>query len=92
MAYHGGGTECFQTFVNVPKVLQQRSLELIGEGHAYFDLKRFRSGIDRNYSGSNHHSSARKTVSGDSPNWIYKIPMTAIDDDVNFNLTEADNQ
>ena len=69
----------------------QRRLELIGEGHAYFDLKRLNKGIERDYNGSNHLDGFRLNVAAADSTWVYKIPQSAIDDDYTYNLTEEDN-
>ena len=72
-------------------VYLQRRLELIGEGHAYFDLKRLNKGVERDYEGSNHLEGYKLNVGAGDTAWIYKIPQRAIDDDANYNLTEVDN-
>ena len=72
-------------------VYLQRRLELIGEGHAYFDLKRLNKGVERDYEGSNHLEGYKLNVGAGDTAWIYKIPQRAIDDDATYNLTEVDN-
>ena len=69
----------------------QRRLELIGEGHAYFDLKRLNKGIERCYEGNNHLPGYDINIAGDDSLWVYKIPQSAINNDLIFNLTEEDN-
>ena len=69
----------------------QRRLELIGEGHAYFDLKRLNKGIERNYEGNNHLEGYAINVTENDSSWIYKIPQNAINNDYIYNLTEEDN-
>lgn len=69
----------------------QRRLELIGEGHAYFDLKRLNKGIERNYEGNNHLDGYDLNIAGDDSLWVYKIPQNAINNDYTYNLTEEDN-
>lgn len=78
--------------ISVEDVYLQRRLELIGEGHAYFDLKRLCRGVERNYEGSNHLEGYKINVLAGDKSWIYKIPQVAIDNDRVYNLTEADNQ
>lgn len=80
-----------QTGISLEDIYLQRRLELIGEGHAYFDLKRLNRGIDRNYEGSNHLENYKVAVGGADSAWVYKIPQRAINDKVTYNLTEEDN-
>ncbi len=78
--------------VNVDDIHLQRRLELIGEGHAYFDLKRLNKGIERNYEGNNHLEGFQLNVAENDSAWVFKIPQSAIYDDYTYNLTEEDNQ
>lgn len=80
-----------KTSVTADDVYLQRRLELIGEGHAYFDLKRLNKGIERNYEGNNHLEGYKLNVAADDSTWVYKIPQSAINDDRTYNLTEEDN-
>lgn len=59
----------------VENVYFQRRVELIGEGFAYFDLKRMAKGIDRNYEGTNHLKGYELTVPAGDPRWVYQIPQ-----------------
>lgn len=68
--------------VDVASVYLQRRLELIGEGFAYFDLKRMHKGIDRNYEGNNHLDGYAITVSADDPVWTYQIPQKEIQENI----------
>lgn len=74
--------------VTVEDVYLQRRLELIGEGFAYFDLKRMRKGIDRNYEGNNHLAGYALTVGPDEVVWTYQIPQTEIQE--NIYITDED--
>lgn len=56
-------------------ILQQRRIELWGEGFAYFDLKRNNKGINRNYDGTNHLSGHLLTVPAHDVLWTYQIPQ-----------------
>ena len=78
--------------VSVDDIHLQRRLELIGEGHAYFDLKRLNKGIERNYEGNNHLEGYQLNKAENDSTWVYQIPLSAIDDDYTYNLTEEDNQ
>lgn len=75
--------------VTVDDVWRQRRIELWGEGFALFDLKRLHKGIDRNYSGSNHYSSAKFAIPPGDKRWIYQIPQSEILE--NPDISEADN-
>ena len=77
--------------LGLEEIYLQRRLELIGEGHAYFDLKRLNKGIERDYEGSNHLDGYKLNVAAEDTAWTYKIPQTAINDDRTYNLTEEDN-
>ena len=72
-------------------VYLQRRLELIGEGHAYFDLKRLNKGIERDYEGSNHLEGYKLNVAAEDSSWVYKIPQKAINNDATYNLSDEDN-
>ncbi len=74
--------------VDVESILLQRRLELIGEGFAYFDLKRNHRGIDRSYEGNNHLAGYAITVSADDPVWTYQIPQKEIQE--NIYISDAD--
>lgn len=78
-------------YPTIEDIYLQRRLELIGEGHAYFDLKRLNKGIERDYEGSNHLDGYKLNVAAEDTAWTYKIPQSAINDDRTYNLTEEDN-
>ena len=63
------------TTVTADNVYFQRRIELIGEGFAYFDLKRMAKGIDRSYEGNNHLEGYDLKVPAGDPRWIYQIPL-----------------
>lgn len=63
----------------VDDVYHQRRLELWGEGFSLFDHLRLKKGIDRNYEGSNHLSSARYTIDAGSWYFLYQIPLQELD-------------
>ena len=77
--------------LDLEEIYLQRRLELIGEGHAYFDLKRLNKGIERNYEGNNHLEGYDINVAAEDSAWVYKIPLSAINDDNTYNLNEEDN-
>lgn len=76
------------TQVSVDDVYQQRRLELWGEGFSLFDHLRLKKGIDRNYEGSNHLSSARYTIDAGSWYFLFQIPLREMDN--NDAINEAD--
>ena len=71
-----------KSMVTVEDVYLQRRLELIGEGFAYFDLKRFHRGIDRSYEGNNHLAGYAITVDADDIVWTYQIPQKEIQENI----------
>lgn len=77
--------------VTLEDIYLQRRLELIGEGHVYFDLKRLNRGIVRSYEGNNHPKGYVIDVETSDPSWVYKIPQRAIDNYYLYNLSEEDN-
>lgn len=77
--------------LTLEEIYLQRRLELIGEGHAYFDLKRLNKGVERDYEGSNHLDGYKLNVAAEDSSWVYKIPQSAINNDATYNLTDEDN-
>ena len=77
-----------KAIVTVEDVYLQRRLELIGEGFAYFDLKRMAKGVDRNYEGNNHLKGYAITVPAGDPRWVYQIPQKEIQE--NLQITDED--
>ena len=74
--------------VDVESILLQRRLELIGEGFAYFDLKRNHRGFDRTYEGNNHLDGYAIAVDANDPSWTYQIPQSEIQE--NIYITDED--
>lgn len=64
--------------VTVDDVLLQRRIELWGEGHGYYDLRRNGKGIDRNYEGSNHTPANRIKVPAHDNLWWFQLPLKEI--------------
>ena len=64
--------------VSVDDVYLQRRIELWGEGHAYYDLKRLNKGIDRTYEGNNYMPGYDIKVPARDTRWIYQIPLAEI--------------
>ncbi len=55
-----------------------RKLELWGEGFAYFDMKRWGTGLNRTYAGSNHTSFGLFSYESNSPKLVFQIPIREI--------------
>ena len=64
--------------VTVDDVLLQRRIELWGEGHGYYDLRRNGKGIDRNYEGTNHTPANRIKVPAHDNLWWFQLPLKEI--------------
>ena len=71
------------------EVYQQRRLELWGEGFSLFDHLRLKKGVERNYEGSNHLSSALYTIAPDSWYLHFQIPLRELD---NSSFISAEDQ
>lgn len=65
------------------EVRLQRRIELWGEGTSYFDLKRWKLGIDRTVPAGNNHRTQISLPAGDLK-WVYKIPQTEIESNPNI--------
>ena len=50
----------------------------MGEGFAYYDLKRLNKGIDRTYEGNNYMPGYNIAVPARDTRWIYQIPLREI--------------
>ncbi|MBQ8673716.1 MAG: RagB/SusD family nutrient uptake outer membrane protein [Bacteroides sp.] len=77
-----------QTSVSPDDVYLQRRLELWGEGFSLFDHLRLKKGVERNYEGTNHLSSALYTISADSWYLHFQIPLRELDN--SFAINEED--
>ena len=79
------GTETGSALLNA--ILLQRRLELLGEGHRWFDLKRSSKSIIRLECGPGGNSRASKcTIDPTSRSWTFPVPFNDIK--VNPNLTQ----
>jgi len=61
----------------IDEIILQKRIELWGEGHAWFDLKRLGLGVHRDYEGSNH--SSRLEISAGDNKFLFMIPEAEID-------------
>ena len=77
-----------KTMVTLEDVYTQRRLELIGEGFAFYDLKRMNRGIDRDYEGSNHMSGVKLEVPAGDVRWTFQIPLKEIQE--NTHISDED--
>ena len=72
------------------EIRKQRRIELWGEiGIALFDIKRLGLGINRNYSGSNHHEDGQ--LNEDSDSWLFSYQIPTVEIDNNPDITPGDN-
>jgi starch-binding outer membrane protein, SusD/RagB family len=60
------------------EIMNSRRVELWGEGHRFYDLKRLNMALDRN--GANHNSALALvfTMAAGSANWQYAIPQSEL--------------
>lgn len=68
----------------IDEIILQKRIELWGEGTAWFDMKRLRVGLDRNYTGTNHPTFGRKVFPAGDKNFIFQIPQAEIDTNPNI--------
>ncbi|MBV7440911.1 RagB/SusD family nutrient uptake outer membrane protein [Weeksellaceae bacterium TAE3-ERU29] len=69
----------------IEEIITQKRIEMWGEGVHWFDLKRLKKGITRDYDGTNHLESARLNLSMDSPSFLFQIPEDEINSNNNIN-------
>lgn len=55
-----------------------RKLELWGEGFAFFDMKRWNTGLNRTYDGSNHATFGKFDYPAGSAKFVFQIPQAEI--------------
>lgn len=77
-----------QTTISADEVYTQRRLELWGEGFGYFDCRRLKQGMVRDYTGTNETQSMWVNIPAESPQWTYQISLKEIQN--NEYLTEDD--
>lgn len=64
--------------VTAADVQIQRRIELWGEGHGYYDIRRNGRGIDRSYEGTNHTPANRIKVPAHDNLWWFQLPLKEI--------------
>lgn len=80
-----------KAMVTLEEVYTQRRLELIGEGFAYYDLKRLNRGINRDYEGSNHMAGYKLNVPADDVRWTFQIPQKEIQENTHISDKEQND-
>ena len=50
-----------------------------GEGFAWFDLKRLKQGVVRNYPGSNHPDYGKVNIPAGDSKFLFMIPQAEVD-------------
>lgn len=60
------------------EIQHHRKVELWGEGFAFFDMKRWNTGLNRTYSGSNHATFGFFDYPAGSVKFTFQIPLTEI--------------
>ncbi len=65
---------------NAETIYLQRRAELWGEGFGYFDCRRLKQDLVRNYEGTNESASMQKNIPYNSYQWTYQLPLSEIRD------------
>lgn len=65
---------------NEAQIYTQRRIELWGEGFGYFDCRRLKQDLVRNYDGTNEPSGTRVNIPYNAVNWTYQLPLSEIRD------------
>lgn len=73
---------------NEAQIYTQRRIELWGEGFGYFDCRRLKQDLVRNYEGTNEPAGTRVNIPYDAVNWTYQLPLSEIRD--NDEISEED--
>lgn len=60
------------------EIRTHRSIELWGEGFAFYDMKRWNEALVRDYEGSNHASFGRENFPAGSPKFVLQIPLSEL--------------
>ncbi len=67
------------------EIYVQRRIELWGEGFAWFDMKRWGVGLERDYEGTNHVTFGLFNFSSGSNEFVFQIPEDEINANDNIN-------
>jgi len=68
------------------EIRKHRSIELWGEGFAFYDMKRWNTSLDRTYLGTNHASFGQVSYPAGSGKFIFQIPQLEMNN--NIDITE----
>jgi len=60
------------------EIKKNRSIELWGEGFSFFDMKRWNTGLNRTYAGSNHATFGFFDYPSGSVKFIFQIPLSEV--------------
>ncbi len=63
----------------IDEIILQKRIELWGEGFAWFDLKRLKKGVVRDYSGTNHPAYGKFNIPVNDNKFLFMIPQAEID-------------
>jgi len=63
----------------VEEIILQKRIELWGEGYAWFDLKRLKQGVIRDYTGSNHPDYGKFNIPAGDNKFLFMIPQAEVD-------------
>jgi hypothetical protein len=72
----------------VEEIYLQRRIELWGEGTAWFDLKRLKKPLMRDYAGTNHAAFGRTNEPAEGNRFRFQLPLDEIN--ANPNISDAD--
>jgi hypothetical protein len=63
----------------INEIILQKRIEMWGEGFAWFDLKRLKQGVVRNYPGSNHPDYGKFNIPAGDSKFLFMIPQAEVD-------------
>lgn len=63
----------------IDEIILQKRIELWGEGFAYFDLKRLKQDVVRDYTGSNHPTYGKFNIPTGDSRFMFMIPQAEVD-------------
>lgn len=63
----------------IDEIILQKRIELWGEGFAWFDLKRLKKGVERDYVGTNHPVYGRFNIPVGDSRFLFMIPQDEVD-------------
>ncbi len=63
----------------INEIILQKRIELWGEGFSFFDLKRLKQGVERDYPGSNHPDYGKFNIPTGDNKFLMMIPQAEVD-------------